>query len=217
MTEANSSTQKPQKNGRDLHDRVATIVIPLTFVAATTAAVFTGIAASHTGRQADIAADAEKRQLRAYVGIKPGDIENFGDQKDQTWTLIGKNYGQTPAYEMGFAVRIGDIIRAGRDTIPSYNPCSIEPKQSGFLSLSPGMDMTFYKTGTKSFSAAQLNFVRDNEGHMNENDMVFVYYGSLCYKDAFGRPHYTSFCWMYKGKSMTAKDAIACVGNNDAN
>ena len=49
-----------------------------------------------------------------------------------------------------------------------------------------------------------------NSGYM------FVYYGTLCYHDAFKVPHYTDFCYMYHGKSMTAADANACLGHNNS-
>jgi len=45
---------------------------------------------------------------------------------------------------------------------------------------------------------------------------VFVYYGTICYNDAFSNPHYTNFCFMYHGKSMKADDADACFGDNDS-
>ena len=45
----------------------------------------------------------------------------------------------------------------------------------------------------------------------------FVYWGDICYHDAFGGSHYTRYCFMYKGLSMTAKDADGCLGYNDSN
>jgi hypothetical protein len=46
---------------------------------------------------------------------------------------------------------------------------------------------------------------------------VLYWYGNVCYNDAFGSPHYTNYCWMYKGTSMTAKDADGCLQHNDSN
>ena len=64
------------------------------FVVAT--AIATGFAAYFTGQQWQTAADTEKRQLRAYVAVLPSDVENFGQPSGQKFTLIRKNYGQTP-------------------------------------------------------------------------------------------------------------------------
>ena len=39
---------------------------------------------------------------------------------------------------------------------------------------------------------------------------------TVCSRDAFGASHFTNYCWMYKGTSMTAKDAEGCLGHNDS-
>jgi hypothetical protein len=44
-----------------------------------------------------------------------------------------------------------------------------------------------------------------------------VYYGIVFYTDAFGATHYTRYCWMFRGKSMTGKDVDYCIGHNDSN
>jgi hypothetical protein len=59
--------------------------------------------------QVAAAKDTEQRQLRAYVGIIPGDVENFGEDTFEI-KLIRKNYGQTPAYDVGFSQVYVDVL-----------------------------------------------------------------------------------------------------------
>src|SRR5580704_9537714 len=64
------------------------------------------------GWQIIISRDTEHRQLRAYVGVQPGDIENFGTQS-QKIKIVRKNYGTTPAYDVGFSVLGQEVIQPG--------------------------------------------------------------------------------------------------------
>lgn len=50
--------------------------------------------------QGYISRDSEHRQLRAYVSLVPGDIDNFGIPDKQKFTFYRKNTGLTPAYDI---------------------------------------------------------------------------------------------------------------------
>jgi hypothetical protein len=184
-----------------LHDWVATIGIPLTFAAAAFAAVL-------TGRQWLTAIDVEHRQLRAYVGIIPGAVENFGEPGRQRFTLIRKNYGLTPAYDVGLST-IGVDVERPNAQINTGNTGCVSPKTRGMITMFPSMELPFYITIAQNFPPNQLALVRSGE-------FVFVYYRTVCYNDTFGAPHYTNYCWMYHGESMTDKDAQGCFTFNDS-
>ena len=74
----------------------------------------------------------------------------------------------------------------------------------------PNMELPLNLRIWGNWSQQQLNLVTSRE-------FVLVYWGTLCYGDAFGTPHYTNFCWMYQGDSMTARDADGCLAHNDSN
>jgi hypothetical protein len=177
------------------------------FVVAT--AFATGGAAWYTRQQWITTADSEQRQLRAYVGIVPGAVENFGEPGKQRFTLTRKNYGQTPAYDVGLSIVGFDVERPGAQINVGNIGCG-SPKIRGLITMFPSMELPLYITITQNFPKTQLDLVRSGE-------FVFVYYGTVCYNDAFSAPHDTNYCWMYKGESMTAKDADGCTTFNDSN
>jgi hypothetical protein len=77
-----------------------------------------------TGYQGWVARNSEQHQLRAYVGLIPGDIDNFGDPKLQKFEFVRKNYGQTPAYDV-LVTEFGQSVVGFGQPIPG-NPIKIE-------------------------------------------------------------------------------------------
>jgi hypothetical protein len=76
------------------------------------------------------------------------------------------------------------------------------------------MPVEFNVSIWKNWSKDLLDTAGANESR--DQGYVFIYYGTFCYNDAFKRPHFTDFCYMFHGKSMTAEDAEACLGRNDS-
>ena len=180
--------------------------------------VFTLFAAGYTAYEGSLLSAATKdlvktntetahRELRAYVGVIPGGVENFGDTQNQRFTIIRRNYGATPAHNVFIKQTQAAVIRVG-DSIPPDDPTP--SKLSGLLSLFPGIALPFYITGVEDVAKDQLDLVKAGK------DVVFVYAGIVTYYDAFGGPHYTRYCWFFKGSSMTDKDAEWCPEHNDS-
>jgi hypothetical protein len=192
------STQKPQRNWLEY----------VAVIAASAAVLVTAITAGVGIWQAIIASDTEKRQLRAYVGILPGDIENLGDREKQVYALTRKNYGLTPAYDLA-------VISFGQSVIQRNQPIVTVSQQPppdirGTVTLFPSAELPFR---IKGVAVAQDQVDRLMKG----DDMQFVYFGTVQYRDAFDQRHLTYFCWMYTRNSTTVKDAEGCLGHNDSN
>jgi hypothetical protein len=165
---------------------------------------------------------SSEQQLRAYVGMAPGDVDDFGIMGKQRIKFVRKNYGTTPAYNVGFS-KIGlSIIKPG-EVINTGESACLNPVIAGQITMFPTVELPWSLTINKSpdvaaasaekmsaFSPAQFQLVKSG-------DMIFVYWGTACYQDAFGTAHFTNYCWMYKGASMTSKDADACLTHNDSN
>jgi hypothetical protein len=148
-----------------------------------------------------------RRQLRAYVGVIPDGIENFGDRKTQSFKLTRKNYGATPAYDVWIDPR-QTIIHIG-DTI---QPIPITPPNiTGTFTIFPSAELPYYSNGINA-TDKQIALVREAG-----SEFQIAYYGIIYYRDAFGEPHYTHYCWLFSGPSMTAKEANGCLGHNDSN
>jgi len=78
------------------------------------------------------------------------------------------------------------------------------------VTLFPTMELPLYVRGA-ALSRQQFDLARDGR------EYVMVYYGIIFYTDAFGTNRWTRYCWMYRGQSMTEKDADGCLGHNDSN
>jgi hypothetical protein len=157
--------------------------------------------------QIAIMQDTERRQLRAYVGVAPGDIEDFGGP-NQRLRVVRKNSGLTPAYNIGFSaagfgtIKPGESINTGPEGCAAYHPVKL-------ATMFPGLELPLTIIITDKYSPEEIQLVKSG-------NRQFVYFGNICYHDAFGAVHFTNYCWMYKGTSMTAKDADACLGHNDS-
>lgn len=164
--------------------------------------------------QIGIMQDTEQRQLRAYVGVIAGDLENFGVVGKMAVKMVRKNYGSTPAYEVGFSAIGTDIIRTNASFTVNAGICSqpnAKASIAGLITMFPTVELPLtVKFNELKISDADLAAIRNG-------DSQFVYYGDVCYRDTFGKVHYTNYCYMYKGTSMTAKDADGCLIHNDSN
>jgi hypothetical protein len=204
MPNPNPNPNRPQNDqGRRL-EKIAVLVAGLAALASAAAA---GVGAW----QASISSDTAKRQLRAYVGVTAGGIENFGDQQKQVFTIIRKNYGATPAYDLISPPPILEVIHIGArtSTVLPAQPPSIQGVISA--TLFPTMELPFYIRGSQNISKQQFDLVRIG------TEYELIYYGIVFYNDAFGALRYTHYCWMFRGENMTSKDAEGCIGYNDSN
>jgi hypothetical protein len=165
-------------------------------------------AASFSGWQASVASDTEKRQLRAYVGIIAGDVENFDVSGRPTVRLTRKNYGLTPAYDVGFSTIYARIGKDGTIFQQSGGGCT-QPNYSNLSTMFPSAQLPFSIIIKDTYLQQQVDEVKAGSS-------IFYVYGDVCYKDIFGNPHYTNYCWMYKG-DMSGKEADACLQHNDSN
>jgi hypothetical protein len=106
---ANPDANKTDRSG---DDKKRSTLEWANFVLLFLAFIATAAAAYFTGQQWITADDTEKRQLRAYVGITPGAIENYGAEGQQ-FSFTRKNYGITPAYDLIWTTAGQSIIPAG--------------------------------------------------------------------------------------------------------
>jgi hypothetical protein len=167
------------------------------------------VAAAYYARQQWLTAqDTEKRQLRAYVGFIAGGVENFGDAQKQVFKMTRKNYGLTPAYNVFAPPTVHDVLRIGAGLPITFS--SQPPNIRETATLFPTGENHLNIIGTQ-MSQTQNDLARAGA------EYNLVYYGIVHYTDAFGDPHYTRYCWLFKGPSMTEKDVDACLGHNDSN
>jgi hypothetical protein len=190
-----------------------------TLLSAIFAAFFTGRQAYLANKQLRVARDAlavtqdtEKRQLRAYVGTIPHGIDNFGDVAKQRFTLSIRNFGSTPAYDVGALISDHNVAKQG-DQMGFVESTCERPGMRELLTVFPGGTFTFIFTGIQhAIPKERITQVLDAE-----SGYIFIYYGTFCYHDVFQTQHYTNYCWMFRGKGMAAENAEGCAQHNDSN
>jgi hypothetical protein len=205
-----AKANREQENRPDAaHKRIE--IATLVFVILTTIGVFIQALVLHSSdvtfkNTLDLQRVSSERQLRAYVGVLPGELQNLGDRTKQQFTLVRKNYGLTPAYDL-FVVSFGQaVIRIG-EPIPSGGPAPADIR--GTITLFPSAELAFNHRG---IMVAEDQIARVMQG----DDIQMVYFGTVQYRDAFERRHFTHFCWMFTRKHTSAKEADACLGYNDS-
>lgn len=172
---------------------------------------YSGQQVAASQNQLGIMQDTEHRQLRAYIGVAPGEVQDFGVSGKQRVHLTRKNYGLTPAYDVGFSTIGAFVVKTNVPfDINTTNPCT-QPSVAGLITMFPSADLPL-NINTSGAAATDQDIALVKSG-----DSQFVYFGDVCYHDAFGERHYTNYCYMYKGISMTSKDADWCLKHNDSN
>ena len=156
--------------------------------------------------QVAVSTDTEHRQLRAYVGLSPGDVENVGDEKTQKFTFQRKNFGVTPAYDVSLVDLTFGVITFGQP-IPVLTP---------FTDIPRGTPTIFPSSKLKMDIAGDIINKGVIERLSANSNLRFVYSGTIKYRDAFDKTHYTNFCWMFKANDFTGEDADWCQGHNDS-
>jgi len=125
------------------------------------AVLFAALAFGAASYQGWVTRDSEKRQLRAYVGVIPGDIENFGVPGKEESIIIRKNYGQTPAYDVGFAV---NFIRVDKKEINVGLVANcVNPKIGGMITMFPTAELPFNVVVSEARSPALIAAVHKGE------------------------------------------------------
>ncbi len=155
-----------------------------------------------------IARDTAKRQLRAYISIEPGGINEVVDGIHRVpFNII--NNGQTPAYEMEHG---GDFL------IVEGNPMEFDPSINGRLtgqtattdqSLGPNSNRFSYAYLEAALCAPFLDKIDAKEASI-------VHYGYVTYKDVFGISHRTSFAFYHWGEELSDLESKRCRFGNDA-
>jgi hypothetical protein len=116
-----------------------------------------------------------KQQLRAYVFIRDGWIESDG--RDWGFTIILKNFGQTPAY--GYSTWVGGEIFP-TDSLPFPEPTPLSKRVNRSI-VAPSAETPIISQPVKLID----NELQDTR---SEKKAFFVW-GGVDYVDVFGQSH----------------------------
>ena len=155
-----------------------------------------------------IARDTAKRQLRAYISIEPGGINESKDGLHSVpFNII--NNGQTPAYEMEHG---GDFV------VTTGNPLEFDPSVDGRLNGQTAVTDQSLGPNSNRFSYAYLEaeLCVPFLAKIDKKEAAIIHYGYVTYKDAFGDRHRTSFAFYHWGEELSDLESKRCRFGNDA-
>ena len=149
--------------------------------------------------------DATRRQLRAYVSVRPGAAPDLhADWTDAT--VILKNHGTTPAFALDHATTLM-MLDYPEPALESVMGAADKMFGKKSLVLAPGAEMT----------VALRTVLTEDEKHETEDGTHkrLCALGEVRYLDAFKGKHTTRFCFTYGGAAVIASGAmqIADTGN----
>lgn len=143
-------------------------------------------AAAAAIRQARIAEDGEKRQLRAYLGYQELRTDRIKTRTTATWSTVQKwkNFGVTPARNL--------VLYNGFGYAGTGEPVPVPD----FMKTKTGLG-TAVPPNTEVLSTVPLIDDKIIE-EVRENKTVLRIYGAATYEDVFGEKHINQLCLVVK-------------------
>jgi uncharacterized protein (UPF0333 family) len=146
-----------------------------------------------------------EKELRAYVSVDSAQITGVESGHPPVATLVFKNSGLTPAYDLTGMGGIG--MEAAFDSLP---PAVGSPRQSK-SSLPPG-------TPTKWFHLAPRPLIPEETAALRDGTMTLWVYGEIRYRDAFGIDRFTRYRFQIGGGvGIQGVNLAVCEEGNEEN
>jgi hypothetical protein len=164
-------------------------------------------AASAANESNNVARETMRRQLRAYVTLEPGGINEAQEALCRAPINIINN-GQTPAYRLELN---GDFV------IFEGDPRQFDPAKHGRLGDETAATDAVLGPRSNRFTYAYLEANRCEPfwGKIAAKQAAIVHYGLLSYQDVFGETHHTAFAFYHWGDDLSDLKSKRCrFGNN---
>jgi hypothetical protein len=162
--------------------------------------------AEATEKTYDLAAEASRSELRAYVSVLGISTQN-AFEKNMSSSLNYKNVGQTPALGLRTLTDAVIISSSGSDVKP---PRAYSTTYGGDNepTIALGGGIAASDPVNKTFKEAELEEFR-------AGSKLYVVWGAVYYSDVFGKNHYTRFCRYFKNGELS--HWALCQTGNDGN
>ena len=145
--------------------------------------------AEATEKTNDLAVEASRSQLRAYVSVLGISTQN-AFEKNMASSLNYKNVGQTPALGLRTLTDAVIISSSGPDVKPPRTyPTSNRGDNEATIPLGAGIAAS--DPVNRTFKEAELEEFR-------AGSKLYVVWGAIYYSDVFGKNHYTRFCRYFR-------------------
>jgi hypothetical protein len=159
-------------------------------------------------KQAEVAADTESKQLRAYVfSVIVTPLSDFSPNTERRYSATFANGGATPAYDLAYQLVAGFIPIPIDRPIEKYAP-PIDPRAGR-----PG-DYLF-KEHTKPYTSAPFTLTQEQSAAVKDGKGGVFFWGGIIYTDIFRCRHYTNFCAGLYSQRGSPPSQYECPTHND--
>jgi hypothetical protein len=155
-----------------------------------------------------IARDTARRQLRAYLYIEPGGVNEAAEGLHRMpFNII--NSGPTPAHDLE---TFGDILIVGG------SPRDFDPSKDGRYSGETLKTTSALGANNNRWSYAYLeqDVAAPYWEDITTKKKAILHYGFVRYKDIFDNSHETHFAFYHRGEELSDLTSLRCTYGNNA-
>ncbi|WP_294312809.1 hypothetical protein [uncultured Sphingomonas sp.] len=157
--------------------------------------------------QVAVAQDTAKRQLRAYISVEPGGVNEPVEGRCRLPIHI-HNSGITPAHGVMVFSRFAIVD----------SPMDFDPATAEHGALIGGTNDATFGPGVERWVYVYLDedFIRPYEAEIRDKKKALTHFGYINYSDAFGDTHETRFAFYHWGAELSDNTAMRCRLGNKA-
>jgi hypothetical protein len=148
-----------------------------------------------------------ERELRAYLGIAEGDIQQHVDPAKGRLKaqMVIRNTGQTPAYNVRLIASF-DFHKIPRTEFAAYGIGKIQQSNA---TIDPGVEVIVPLVAEKLVSEENFKAVR-------EGRFAFFFYGRIEYRDTFRKERFRNFRWIADNDDTGSLAWRVCEEGNES-
>jgi hypothetical protein len=155
-----------------------------------------------------IVQEAAKRQLRAYIDVRPQGMSAIEEGLVPRVHDSFHNIGRTPAYDNGSFSRI--LVREYPLTRTLVND------ECRYVAPDPKAGKWFIGTPKRPGIARDSPLTAAEVGAIKGGNSAIYFHGRVCYRDIFNEPHRTDFCLYWKWDAGRISPSLSCPQGNSA-
>lgn len=170
------------------------------------AAIAAAFATGYPGWENYIAQEAAKRQLRAYIDVRPKGMTTIEEGLVPRVRDSFHNIGRTPAYDDGAFSRI-TVAEYPLKTKLISDDCS-------HISPPPKTSKWFIGKVSRPEIARDAPFTAEEVEAIRSGKAAVYFHGRVCYRDIFNETHRTDFCLYWKWVAGGVSPGLYCDQGN---
>ncbi len=202
-----SRSDSPALSPPDVNDKQFRVKLTVFWVGVI-GAIIAAFAVGYPGWENYIAQEAAKRQLRAYIDVRPKGITTIEEGIMPRVQDSFQNIGRTPAYDNGAFSRL---------TVAEYPLTSkLTNEECGHVSTNPKASKWFIGKAASPAIVRESPFTASEVEAIKSGKAAVYLHGRACYRDIFNESHRTDFCLYWKWSAGRVSPGLYCDQGNSS-